>query len=64
MCGAGTVITTNINGECVIQLAQIFDLLDHTTDFVVGIRHVRGEYICLFDEQFLLVGIQSFPPGK
>jgi hypothetical protein len=38
--------------------------LDDTTDFVVGIGHIRGEDIRLADEQFLFIGIKRIPFGR
>jgi hypothetical protein len=48
--GAGAVVATDVDDECVIKLAQVFHLLDDTTDFVVGIGRVGREDISLTDK--------------
>ena len=62
--GAGAVIAADVDDERVIELSQVFHLLDDTTDFVVGIGHIRGEDIRLADEQFLFIGIKRIPFGR
>ena len=39
--------------QCVVELALVLDLLDHSPDFIIGIGGVSREHLRLTREQFL-----------
>src|SRR5262245_63524633 len=53
--GARAIVASNVNDQGVVELAQIFDGLDHATDLMVGVGPVSGEHIRLADEHLLFV---------
>ena len=59
--GAGTVVTVDVDDQCVVELAHVFDCLDDAADLVVGVGNVRGKDIRLANKHLLLVGRKRIP---
>jgi hypothetical protein len=59
--GAVAVVARNIDDQRVVELTRPLDLVDHTSDLVVGVGPVRGEDVGLPDEHFLLVVRELIP---
>ena len=59
--GAGAVVAVDIDDERVVQLANILDGLDDTSDLVVIVSRIGGKDLHLFDVEFLLLGGAGVP---
>ena len=55
------VVAADINDQSVVELAQVFDGLDDSADFVVGVREVRPVNVRLPDKEFLLLPAEGIP---
>ncbi len=59
--GTRAVVTDDVEDECVVQLPQVFDRIDHATHLGVGVLTKSGEDFHLACKQFLLVGAELVP---
>ena len=58
---ARAVVAADVDDQRVVELAHVFDLLNHPTNFMVGVSHVGGKDIRLTNEELLFVGAERFP---
>ena len=59
--GAGAVVAADKDDERIVELAHVFDSLDHTADFMVGVSRIGRKNVRLTDEKLLLVGTERVP---
>jgi hypothetical protein len=58
---AVAVVAADIDDECVVELALVFDFLNDPTDFMIGIGRVGCKNVGLTNEELLLVGAERLP---
>jgi hypothetical protein len=54
--GAVAIVAADIDDECIVELALVFDFLNDPADFMVGVGRVGCKNVRLADEKLLLVG--------
>ena len=59
--GAGAVVAIDIDDQRVVELAHLFDGVDHTADLVVAVRGIGSKDFRLLDKQFLRLRSQVIP---
>ena len=59
--GAVAVVAADIDDECIVELALVFDFLNDPADFMVGVGRVGCKNVRLTDEKLLLVGTERVP---
>jgi hypothetical protein len=59
--GAVAVVAADIDDECVVELALVFNFLNDPTDFMVGIGRVGRKNVRLTNKKLLLVGAECLP---
>jgi hypothetical protein len=58
---AVAVVAADIDDECIVELALVFDFLNDSADFMVGVGRVGCKNVRLTNEKFLLVGTERLP---
>ena len=59
--GARAVVARDVDDQRVVELAHVFDRLDHAADLVVRVGEVRPEDVRLLDEELLLEKSERIP---
>jgi hypothetical protein len=59
--GAGAIVAADVDDERVVELAHVFDGLNHPADLVVGVGCVGSKHFCLACIQLLLLGGERLP---
>ena len=58
---ATSAVVGDDDHDRVVELSGLFEVVEHATDLVVGVRHEPGEHLGHACEQTLLVGVQRVP---
>jgi hypothetical protein len=59
--GTRAVVPTNVDDQCVAELAEVFDGLDNPTDLMVGVGEIRPIDVRLLDEELLVFNAEGIP---
>ena len=59
--GTGAIVAVDVNDKGILKLADVFDCLDDSADFVIVIGCIGGENLDLTDEEFFLFGRAIVP---
>jgi hypothetical protein len=59
--GARAIVATDIDDQCVVEFAQVFDRLDNAANLMVRISEICSINVRLLDEELLLFPTQRVP---
>jgi hypothetical protein len=61
--GARAVVAHDVDDECILRLAQLFDRIEDAADLEVGVRECSGIDLHHPGVESLLVGVEAVPGG-